>query len=89
MFGFRQYLGKIKDENASSYYWRSSLPVLRSYHTDPKFTAFGILDVLSTVPKKDMVEEEKPVEEPKNDLMRRWRLSMIWRQSNSIMPLNG
>ena len=52
-------LGKIKDENASSYYWRSSLPVLRSYHTDPKFTAFGILDVLSTVPKKDMVEEEK------------------------------
>ena len=46
-------LGKIKDENASSYYWRSSLPVLRSYHTDPEFTAFfGILDVLSTIPKK-------------------------------------
>lgn len=61
-------LGKIADEHRSSYYWRSSLPVLRSYHTDPKFTAFfGILDVLSTVPKKDMVEEEKPVEEPKNE----------------------
>ena len=55
---------KSMDENAPSYYWRSSLPILRSYHTDPKFTAFfGILDVLSTVPKKDMVEEEKPNEE--------------------------
>ena len=43
--------------------WRSSLPILRSYHTDPKFTAFfGILDVLSTIPKKDMVEDEKPAE---------------------------
>lgn len=49
---------KPMDENAPSYYWRSSLPILRSYHTDPKFTAFfGILDVLSTIPKKDMVEE--------------------------------
>lgn len=60
-------LGKIKDV-CPSYYWRSSLPILRAYHTDPKFTAFfGILDVLSTAPKKDMVEEEKPVEEPKNE----------------------
>ena len=49
-------LGKIADEH-------------RSYHTDPKFTAFfGILDVLSTVPKKDMVEEEKPVEEPNEEM---------------------
>lgn len=48
--------------------WRSSLPILRSYHTDPKFTAFfGILDVLSTIPKKDMVEDEKPAEEPKKE----------------------
>ena len=53
---------KSMDENAPSYYWRSSLPILRSYHTDPKFTAFfGILDVLSTIPKKDMDEEEKSV----------------------------
>lgn len=60
---------KPMDENAPSYYWRSSLPILRSYHTDPKFTAFfGILDVLSTIPKKDMVEEEKPVEEPKEEM---------------------
>lgn len=59
---------KPMDENAPSYYWRSSLPILRSYHTDPKFTAFfGILDVLSTIPKKDMVEEEKPVDEPKKE----------------------
>lgn len=59
---------KPMDENAPSYYWRSSLPILRSYHTDPKFTAFfGILNVLSTIPKKDMVEEEKPAEEPKNE----------------------
>ena len=79
---------KPMDENAPSYYWRSSLPILRSYHTDPKFTAFfGILDVLSTIPKKDMVEEEKPAEEPKNEPKE--ELSMIWRQSNSIMPLNG
>ena len=55
---------KSMDENAPSYYWRSSLPILRSYHTDPKFTAFfGILDVLSTIPKKDMDEEEKSKEE--------------------------
>lgn len=54
---------KSMDENAPSYYWRSSLPILRSYHTDPKFTAFfGILDVLSTIPKKDMDEEEMEVE---------------------------
>lgn len=59
---------KSMDENAPSYYWRSSLPILRSYHTDPKFTAFfGILDVLSTIPKKDMDEEEKSVEEPKKE----------------------
>lgn len=59
---------KSMDENAPSYYWRSSLPILRSYHTDPKFTAFfGILDVLSTIPKKDMVEDEKPAEEPKKE----------------------
>ena len=59
---------KSIDENAPSYYWRSSLPILRSYHTDPKFTAFfGILDVLSTIPKKDMDEEEKSVEEPKKE----------------------
>lgn len=59
---------KPMDENAPSYYWRSSLPILRSYHTDPKFTAFfGILDVLSTIPKKDMAEKEKPVEEPKKE----------------------
>lgn len=59
---------KPMDENAPSYYWRSSLPILRSYHTDPKFTAFfGILDVLSTIPKKDMVEKEKPVDEPKKE----------------------
>lgn len=57
------------DENAPSYYWRSSLPILRSYHTDPKFTAFfGILDVLSTIPKKDMDEEGKSVEEPKEEM---------------------
>lgn len=49
--------------------WRSSLPILRSYHTDPKFTAFfGILDVLSTIPKKDIAEEEKPAEEPKEEM---------------------
>ena len=60
---------KSMDENAPSYYWRSSLPILRSYHTDPKFTAFfGILDVLSTIPKKDMVEDEKPAEEPKEEM---------------------
>lgn len=60
---------KSMDENAPSYYWRSSLPILRSYHTDPKFTAFfGILDVLSTIPKKDMDEEEKSVEEPKEEM---------------------
>lgn len=60
---------KSMDENAPSYYWRSSLPILRSYHTDPKFTAFfGILDVLSTIPKKDMDEEEKSVEEPKEEI---------------------
>lgn len=60
---------KSMDENAPSYYWRSSLPILRSYHTDPKFTAFfGILDVLSTIPKKDMGEEEKSVEEPKEEM---------------------
>jgi hypothetical protein len=59
---------KSMDENAPSYYWRSSLPILRSYHTDPKFTAFfGILDVLSTVPKEDIYEEEKPVDEPKKE----------------------
>lgn len=59
---------KSMDENAPSYYWRSSLPILRSYHTDPKFTAFfGILDVLSTIPKKDMDEEEKSVDEPKKE----------------------
>lgn len=59
---------KSMDENAPSYCWRSSLPILRSYHTDPKFTAFfGILDVLSTIPKKDIAEEEKPAEEPKNE----------------------
>lgn len=59
---------KSMDENAPSYYWRSSLPILRSYHTDPKFTAFfGILDVLSTIQKKDMDEEEKSVEEPKKE----------------------
>lgn len=59
---------KSMNENAPSYYWRSSLPILRSYHTDPKFTAFfGILDVLSTIPKKDMVEDEKPAEEPKKE----------------------
>lgn len=59
---------KSMDENAPSYYWRSSLPILRSYHTDPKFTAFfGILDVLSTIPKKDMDEKEKSVEEPKKE----------------------
>ena len=59
---------KPMDENAPSYYWRSSLPILRSYHTDPKFTAFfGILDVLSTIPKKDIAEEEKTAEEPKNE----------------------
>lgn len=59
---------KSMDENAPSYYWRSSLPILRSYHTDPKFTAFfGILDVLSTIPRKDMDEEEKSVEEPKKE----------------------
>lgn len=59
---------KSMNENAPSYYWRSSLPILRSYHTDPKFTAFfGILDVLSTIPKKDMDEEEKSVEEPKKE----------------------
>ena len=59
---------KSMDENAPSYYWRSSLPILRSYHTDPKFTAFfGILDVLSTIPKKDMDEEKKSVEEPKKE----------------------
>lgn len=59
---------KSMDENAPSYYWRSSLPILRSYHTDPKFTAFfGILDVLSTIPKKDMVEDEKPADEPKKE----------------------
>lgn len=60
---------KPMDENTPSYYWRSSLPILRSYHTDPKFTAFfGILDVLSTIPKKDMDEEEKSVEEPKEEM---------------------
>ena len=60
---------KSMDENAPSYYWRSSLPILRSYHTDPKFTAFfGILDVLSTIQKKDMDEEEKSVEEPKEEM---------------------
>lgn len=60
-------LGKIKDV-CPSYYWRSSLPILRAYHTDPKFTAFfGILDVLSTVPKEDIYEEEKPVDEPKKE----------------------
>lgn len=60
---------KSMDENAPSYYWRSSLPILRSYHTDPKFTAFfGILDVLSTIPKKDMDEGEKSVEEPKEEM---------------------
>lgn len=59
---------KPMDENAPSYYWRSSLPILRSYHTDPKFTAFfGILDVLSTVPKEDIYEEEKSVDEPKKE----------------------
>lgn len=59
---------KSMDENAPSYYWRSSLPILRSYHIDPKFTAFfGILDVLSTIPKKDMDEEEKSVEEPEKE----------------------
>lgn len=59
---------KSMDENAPSYYWRSSLPILRSYHTDPKFTAFfGILDVLSTIPKKDMDEEERSVEESKKE----------------------
>ena len=58
---------KPMDENAPSYYWRSSLPILRSYHTDPKFTAFfGILDVCQRS-KEDMVEEEKPAEEPKNE----------------------
>ena len=59
---------KGMDEYAPSYYWRSSLPILRAYHTDPKFTAFfGILDVLSTVPKEDIYEEEKPVDEPKKE----------------------
>lgn len=59
---------KPMDENAPSYYWRSSLPILRSYHTDPKFTAFfGILDVLSTVPKEDIYEEEKSVDELKKE----------------------
>ena len=59
---------KSMDENAPSYYWRSSLPILKSYHTEPKFTAFfGILDILSTIPKKDMDEEEKSVEEPKKE----------------------
>lgn len=58
---------KPMDENAPSYYWRSSLPILRSYHTDPKFTAFfGILDVLSTILKKDMVEE--PKNEPNEEM---------------------
>lgn len=59
---------KSMDENTPSYYWRSSLPILRAYHTYPKFTAFfGILDVLSTVPKEDIYEEEKPVDEPKKE----------------------
>lgn len=63
---------KSMDENAPSYYWRSSLPILRSYHTDPKFTAFfGILDVLSTVPKEDIYEEENLLTSLRKNLRRR------------------
>lgn len=45
-------LGNVKEIKILSP-WRSVLPIPRSYHTDPKFTAFfGIMDLMATVPKE-------------------------------------
>lgn len=54
-------LSNVKEINVLSP-WRSVLPMPRSYHTDPKFTAFfGILDMMAIMPKEileDKMEEE-------------------------------